>query len=41
MTKIWFEFVWQDLWVGAYWSRSIRTLYVCPLPCCCIKVQFR
>jgi len=26
-------FAWYDLWVGAYWDRKARVLYVCPLPC--------
>jgi hypothetical protein len=26
------SFAWYDLWVGAYWDRKGRVLYVCPLP---------
>lgn len=25
-------FRWYDLWIGAYWDRPQRILYVCPLP---------
>ena len=25
-------FRWYDLWVGAYYDREARALYVCPLP---------
>ena len=34
-------FRWYDLWVGAYWDRSSRTLYVCPLPTVGLKVVFK
>lgn len=26
------KFAWYDLWVGAYWDRKDKILYVCPLP---------
>ena len=32
---------WYDLWVGAYWNRERRRLYICPLPCVCLMIQFR
>lgn len=32
--KLSFFFAWYDLWVGAYYDRKVRVLYVCPLPCC-------
>ena len=32
--QIRFKFVWYDLWIGAYWDRQSRWLYVCPLPMC-------
>jgi hypothetical protein len=25
-------FRWYDLWIGAYYDREARALYVCPLP---------
>ncbi len=30
---------WFDLWVGAYWDRKARVLYVCPLPMVVIRVS--
>ena len=33
-------FRWYDLWVGAYWSREDRTLYICPLPTLGVKLDF-
>ena len=34
-------FRWYDLWIGAYWDRVNRTLYVCPVPCVGLKIDFR
>lgn len=36
-----FFFAWYDFWVGLYYDRDKRTLYVCPLPCCVFKFWFR
>lgn len=33
-------FRWYDLWVGAYWSRGERALYVCPLPTIGLRIEF-
>lgn len=33
-------FAWYDLWVGAFWDRKSRKLYILPLPCIGIVVQF-
>ena len=38
--QIKFFFAWYDLWIGAYWSKQKETLYICPLPCCVIALQF-
>ena len=34
-------FAWYDLWVGAYWDSARRVLYVLPLPCVGIRVDFK
>lgn len=31
---------WYDLWVGAYWDRKSRCLYLLPVPCIGLKVSF-
>lgn len=33
-------FAWWDLWVGAYWDRRARTLYLSPLPMIGIVLDF-
>ncbi len=33
-------FRWYDLWVGAYWDRKDRVLYVCPLPMLGVRISF-
>ncbi len=30
--KVGISWKWFDLWVGAYWDRKARALYVCLLP---------
>lgn len=33
-------FAWYDLWVGVFWDRQRRKLYVLPLPCVGVVVEF-
>jgi hypothetical protein len=33
-------FAWYDLWVGAYWDRKGRRLYILPLPCIGVVIEF-
>lgn len=37
--KLSFFFALYDFWIGAYWDSKKKILYVCPLPCCVIKIQ--
>ncbi len=32
-------FAWYDLWIGAYWDRERRILYLFPLPMIGLKVK--
>lgn len=33
-------FAWYDFWVGAYWCRKNRILYVLPIPCLGVAIHF-
>ncbi len=33
-------FAWYDFWVGWYWDRKLRRLYVLPLPCIGVMFDF-
>lgn len=32
---------WYDAWIGAYWDRKNRKLYVLPLPCIGMVISFK
>lgn len=34
-------FAWYDAWVGAFYDRAKRRLYVFPVPCLGIVIEFR
>ena len=34
-------FAWYDLWIGAFWDARKRRLYILPLPCLGVVIQFR
>jgi hypothetical protein len=40
MKRIRLVFQWRDLWVGAFWDRRQRTLYVLPLPMIGFAIDF-
>lgn len=39
--KIKLLFAWYDLWVGAFYDRKGKRLYILPLPCVGIVIQFK
>lgn len=34
-------FAWYDLWVGAFWDRKARTIYIFPVPMFGLRIQLR
>ena len=39
--KIKLMFCWYDFWVGGYWNRTFKVLYICPLPMFVIRLSFK
>jgi hypothetical protein len=33
-------FAWYDLWVGVFWDRPRRRLYIFPIPCVGVVLDF-
>lgn len=33
-------FAWYDFWVGAFWDRKLRRLYILPIPMVGVVIQF-
>lgn len=33
-------FAWYDIWIGAYWDRIHWRLYILPIPCAGIVIDF-
>lgn len=31
-------FAWYDLWIGVYWDRTAKALYLCFVPCLVLKL---
>lgn len=39
--KVRVQFCWYDAWIGLYWDRAKRRLYICPVPFVAIMFQCR
>jgi hypothetical protein len=37
--KVRLMFAWYDMWIGAFWDRKSRSLYLFPLPMIGMKIQ--
>jgi len=35
-----FVLAWYDLWIGVFWDRREKSLYILPLPCIGLKITF-
>ncbi len=33
-------FAWYDFWIGLYWSRKDQSLYILPIPCVGLVIDF-
>lgn len=39
--KVGFVYAWYDFWVGAFWHRSSKSLYILPIPFFGIVIHFK
>lgn len=39
--RVGFVVAWYDFWIGWYWNSAKRRLYVLPVPCLGIYLEFK
>jgi hypothetical protein len=32
-------FAWYDMWIGLYYNRLAKVIYICPIPMVCIRIS--
>ena len=40
MPKVSFIVAWYDMWIGAFWDSKKRRLYILPIPCMGVMLDF-
>jgi hypothetical protein len=40
-SKVEFLFAWYDLWIGIFWDKKKRALYILPLPMVGVVIKFQ
>lgn len=35
------KFAWYDFWIGLFWNRRAKALYICPVPMFAIRISWR
>jgi len=41
MKKISLKFAWYDLWIGLFYDKKKRIIYICPLPTILIIIELK
>jgi len=39
--KVTFKFRSYDFWIGFFYNRTFRILYICPLPMCVFRIELK
>jgi len=41
MVRIHWVLAWYDFWVGVFWDKDKRRLYILPVPCFGLYIEFK